>query len=187
MRHAWYVFPQCRPLDSRGLKCWLQLACHWVVWGSIISGNTKQTAVGKLETIKHVLQMYGYPCSSMLALDLSTLISFWDSNRTDDQPHRKRVELHAMPNFDPYSMQWLKLASLFVEVHLSKAKVTSFHNGNCFLIASTVSAYSFRHMLLRVVADGRTRSSLNAIYDCHSSRFDRAFHGMCAETNPNMR
>jgi hypothetical protein len=31
MRHAWYVVPQCRPLDSRGLKCWLQLACNRVI------------------------------------------------------------------------------------------------------------------------------------------------------------
>jgi len=79
------------------------------------------------------------------------------------------------------------MANLFVDVHPSKAKLTLFRNGNCFLIESTVSAYSLRQMLLRVVADGSTRSSRNAVYDCRSSRFDIAFHGICAETHPNMR
>jgi len=79
------------------------------------------------------------------------------------------------------------MANLFVDVHPSKAKLTLFRNGNCVLIASTVSAYSLRQMLLRVVADGSTRSSRNALYDRCSSRFDIAFHGICAETNPNMR
>ena len=37
-------------------------------------------------------------------------------------------------------------------------------------------------MLLRVVADGRTRSLGNALHDCHSLRFDIAFLGICAET-----
>jgi len=83
--HTLYMVPQCRPLDSRGLKSWLQLACHRVVWGSIISRNTKQTAVGNLNTFKHVLQMYGKPCSSMLAIDLSSLTSFRNGNRTGDQ------------------------------------------------------------------------------------------------------
>ena len=48
------------------------------------------------------------------------------------------------------------MASLFIDVHLSKAKLTLFREGNCFLIASTVSTYSLRQMLLRVVADGST-------------------------------
>jgi len=50
------------------------------------------------------------------------------------------------------------MASLFVDVHPSKAKVTLFRIGNCFLIGSTVSACSLRQMLLNVVADGTTRS-----------------------------
>jgi len=79
------------------------------------------------------------------------------------------------------------MASLFVHVHPAKAKLTLFRISNCFLIASTVSAYSLRGMLLRVVADGRTRSSRNELYDRHSWRFDIAFHGICAETNPNIR
>jgi len=42
-------------------------------------------------------------------------------------------------------------------------------------------------MLWRVIVDSSTRSSRNALYDRHSSGFDIAFHGMWAETNPNMR
>jgi len=42
-------------------------------------------------------------------------------------------------------------------------------------------------MLLRVVADGRPRSSSNALYDHHSSRFNIAFHGICAKIHPDMR
>jgi len=79
------------------------------------------------------------------------------------------------------------MANLFVDAHPSKAKLTLFRDGNCFLIASTVSAYSLQQMLLRVVADGSTRSSRNALYDRRSSRFDIAFYGIWAETNPNMR
>jgi len=79
------------------------------------------------------------------------------------------------------------MASLFVDVHPSKAKLTLLRNANCFLIASTVCAYSLREILLRVVADGRIRFSRNALYDYCSSTFDIAFHGICAETNPNMR
>jgi len=69
------------------------------------------------------------------------------------------------------------MASLFLDVHPSKAELTSFHDGNCFLIASMVSAYSLRQMLRRVIADGSTRSSRNALYDRGSFRFDLVFHG----------
>jgi len=79
------------------------------------------------------------------------------------------------------------IANLFVEVHPSKAKLTLFLVGNCFLIASTVSEYSLRQMLLRVLADGSTSLLRNALYDRRSSRFDIAFHGIWAETNPNIR
>ena len=79
------------------------------------------------------------------------------------------------------------MASLFVDVHPSKVKLTSFRIGNCLLIASTVSAYFLRQMLQRVIADGRAMSSRNALYDRRSSRFDKAFHGICDETNPNIR
>jgi len=77
--------------------------------------------------------------------------------------------------------------SMVIEVHPSKGKLTFFCNGYCFPIASTVSAYSLRQMLLRVVADDRTRSSCNALFDHCSSRSDIAFDGMCVERNPNMR
>jgi len=103
VRHAWYVVPQCRPLDSTGLKCWLQLACRRIIWGGILCCNSKETAVGQFKMIKHILQMYCQPCSSMLALDLSSWMSFRNVKRTGDQPPWKRVELHAMPNFDQFS------------------------------------------------------------------------------------
>jgi len=79
------------------------------------------------------------------------------------------------------------MANLFVDVHPSKAKLTLFRIGSCFLISSTVSGNSLRQMLLRVVADGSSMSSRNALYDRRSSRFHIVFHGICAETNPNIR
>jgi len=79
------------------------------------------------------------------------------------------------------------MASLFVDVHLSKAELALFHDGNCFLIASTVSVYSLRQMMLSIVADGSIKSSNNALYDHCSSRLDIEFHGIWDETNPNMR
>jgi hypothetical protein len=79
------------------------------------------------------------------------------------------------------------IANLFVDVHPSKAKLTLFVDSNCFLIASTVSVCSLRQILLRVLADGNTDSLRNAWYDRRSSRFDIAFHGICAEIKPNMR
>ena len=77
--------------------------------------------------------------------------------------------------------------NLFVDVHPSKAKLTLSVDGNCFLIASTVSVYSLWQILLRVLADGNTDSLRNALYDRHSSRFDIAFQGIFAETKLNMR
>jgi len=69
------------------------------------------------------------------------------------------------------------MANLFVDVHPSKAKLTLFLDGYYFLIAFTVSEYSLRQMLIRVLADSRTRSLRSALYDRRSSRFDIAFHG----------
>jgi len=54
------------------------------------------------------------------------------------------------------------MASLLVHDHPSKAKLTLFNDGICFLIASTVSAYTLQQMLLRVEADGSTKSLRNA-------------------------
>ena len=56
-------------------------------------------------------------------------------------------------------------AHLFVDVHLSKAKLTLPLNGNCFLIASTVGVYSLRHILLRVLVNSNTNPCRNALYD----------------------
>jgi len=79
------------------------------------------------------------------------------------------------------------MVSLLVDVHLSKAKLTLFHDGNCVSFASTVHAYSLRQILLRVVTNGTTSSLGNALYDHCSSRFEIAFQGIRAETNPNIR
>jgi len=79
------------------------------------------------------------------------------------------------------------MAGLFVDVYSSKAKLTIFRDCNYFWIASMVNAYSFRQMLLRVVADGSTRSACNALYDECSSGFDIVFHVIKAKINSNMR
>jgi len=55
------------------------------------------------------------------------------------------------------------MANSFVDVHTSKAKLSLFRDGNCFIIASTVDKYYPRQMLERVVADGSTRSLRNAL------------------------
>ena len=68
------------------------------------------------------------------------------------------------------------MASVFVDVYLSKAKLTLSRDSNCGLIASTVSAYSLWQRLLWVDADGSIMSSRNAFHDCRSSRFHIAFH-----------
>jgi len=70
------------------------------------------------------------------------------------------------------------IANLFVDVYPSQAKLTLFLDGNCFLIASTVSEYSLRQRLLRVLADGSTSSLRNALYERCSSMIEIAFHGM---------
>jgi len=58
VRHAWFVVSECRALDSRHLKCCLQLTCYRAIWESIISRNTKQIAVSEIRLIKYALQMY---------------------------------------------------------------------------------------------------------------------------------
>jgi hypothetical protein len=79
------------------------------------------------------------------------------------------------------------MASLFVDIDLSKAMETLFFDHNCFLIRSTISVYSLRQMQLNMLAEGSTNSLRNALSGCCSSRLDIEFHGLCAETNPNMR
>jgi hypothetical protein len=70
------------------------------------------------------------------------------------------------------------IADLVVDVHPSKAKLTLFVDSNCFLIASTVSAFSLWQILLRVVADGNTNLPGNALYDRRNWWFDIAFHAI---------
>lgn len=79
------------------------------------------------------------------------------------------------------------MASMCVDGHPSKAKVTLFCNRNCFLIACMVGADSLRQMLLRVVVESSTKSLCNASYHHCSSKFGIEFHGIWAETNPNVR
>jgi hypothetical protein len=78
------------------------------------------------------------------------------------------------------------IASLFVDVHPFKAKLPLFLDSKCLLIASTVSVYSLRQIVLRVLADGNTDSLHKVLYDCCSLGVDIVFHGICAETKPNM-
>jgi len=77
--------------------------------------------------------------------------------------------------------------SLVIDVHPSIAKPTLFRDGNYYVFSSTVGAYSLQQMLVRVVADGSTRSLYNAVYECRSTRFDIPFHAIWAETHSNMR
>jgi len=68
------------------------------------------------------------------------------------------------------------MANLLVDVHPSKAILTLFLAGNCFLIASTVSDDSLQQILLRVLADGSTNSLCNVLYDNCSSKYDVVFN-----------
>lgn len=61
------------------------------------------------------------------------------------------------------------MANVFTDVHLFKAKLHLYLDGNCFLIASTVSGYFLRQILLRVLADGSTSLLHNALHDPYSS------------------
>lgn len=70
------------------------------------------------------------------------------------------------------------MASVFVDVQLSKAKLTLFHDGKCVVIASMVNAYCLQVVLLRVVVDGGTNLGRNASFDRRSLRCDIAFHSI---------
>jgi len=117
-RDGWIVVPQCSPLDSGRLKCRFQLTSHRLLCGSIFSCNAIQSAVGMLKTIKNLLQMFGKPSASILALDLTALIRIWKRKIIADQPCHTRVVLHTIPNYVPYSMQWstLWLVSLVMSI-----------------------------------------------------------------------
>ena len=79
------------------------------------------------------------------------------------------------------------MANLFVDVNLSKVKLTLFLEGNCFLIESAVSEHYLWQMLLRVLGDGSTSSLRNALSDHYSLWFGIAFPQISAQTNPNTR
>jgi len=70
------------------------------------------------------------------------------------------------------------IANLFVDVHLSKPKLTLFLDGNCFVIPSTVSEYSLWQMLQRVREDGSTSSPSHASNDNRRSSLDTASQEM---------
>jgi len=132
VRHAWYVVSQRRPLDSAVLKGWLEFASHRVIWGSVISSNSKYMAPGELKTIQNFFPMYGLLCSSMLTLDRSSWISFQNFIIISHRPHWMQVVLLAMPNFDQSSMQWPMLWLIcLVDVHSSRATQIGFLDGNC--------------------------------------------------------
>ena len=57
------------------------------------------------------------------------------------------------------------MANLFANVHLSKAKLTVFLDGNCFVIESIITESSLQQMLVQVSADCSTSSLRNTIYD----------------------
>ena len=73
------------------------------------------------------------------------------------------------------------IADLVLNVHLSKAQLTSFLDCNFFLNASTVSEYSLPQMLLSKLTDDSTNSLCNGLYNGHRSRFRIGLHGICAE------
>jgi len=79
------------------------------------------------------------------------------------------------------------IVDLFVDVHPSKATLTLFLDGNCFVIVSTVCVYSLLQILRKMLADGNTNWVRNALYDCRSLWFDIAFHELWAKTNHHIR
>jgi hypothetical protein len=79
--HLWNVVPHCRPLNYGGHKHGLQLTCHCVIWGCIISCKSKPTVVVQFKMIKYVLQINGLPCSSIMGVDLSSLINIQNWKR----------------------------------------------------------------------------------------------------------
>jgi hypothetical protein len=70
------------------------------------------------------------------------------------------------------------IANLFVDDYPSIAKLTLFVDGTCCLITSTVSVYSLRQIVLRVLAESKTNSLHNVLYDRRSSWIDIAFPGI---------
>ena len=80
-----------------------------------------------------------------------------------------------------------KMANLFVDVQPSNAILTLFFVGNCFLIATIVREYSLCQIILRVLAKGSTKLGCKVLNVHRNSRFVIAVHGICGETNPNIK
>jgi len=70
------------------------------------------------------------------------------------------------------------IANLFSNGHPSDTELTAFINSNCFLIKSGLTEESLQQMFLRVLADGSTTLLHNALYHCHSSRFEMEFQAI---------
>jgi hypothetical protein len=70
------------------------------------------------------------------------------------------------------------MASLLVDLHPSKFKLTVYHDGNFVFIPSTVSGYCLLQMFLKIVVGGSTSLQRDAAYDRRISTFDIAFHGL---------
>jgi len=87
------------------------------------------------------------------------------------QPHQMPVVLHATPKFDPNNSPWPTVLPICSSISIRpKSKESLFLAGNCLLIASTVSVYSLRQILLRVLADCNTNSPGNALHERRSVR-----------------
>jgi hypothetical protein len=91
-----------------------------------------------------------------------------------------------MLHFNLYSKQWLTLW-LVCWSRSIHPKLTLFHAGYVFIIASTVWTYSVRTILILEVLDGCSYASSNSWYDRCSSIFDLAFLWIWAKINPNMK
>jgi len=55
------------------------------------------------------------------------------------------------------------MADLFIDVHLSKAQLTLFCDGNCSLNVATDNVYSLLRLSLMAVVDGSSSSLRNAL------------------------
>jgi len=102
------------------------------------------------------------------------------------------TSIGVMHNVTMYASSWTK-SSIIITVkrklltHLSTANLTLFLAGDCHLNASTISVNSLWRIILRVQADSKINYHRTGVYECRRLRFDIVFHGLWAETPPNMR
>jgi len=114
--HLW-VLTASSPYSLAQGKNWPRLWRH-VLWCSICrmprwrnrcTLSASPLVGATIKMILNFLHTHSQPCSSMLALHLSSLIRFRTRKRIGDQPHWQWVVLLATPNFNPYSKQWAML------------------------------------------------------------------------------